>query len=129
MRNELNLDQQLLTHLEKHIQDCEWELDDDAESIVADQRYTYIGNVVARAVTRKQEKHALTLSDKIDRVVTDRILALPIFAGVMFLMYAIAMGDFPFSIGTMATDWANEVLFGQWLPDLLGSLRRAVQSS
>ena len=129
MRDELNLDQQLLAHLEKHIRDCEWELDDDAESIVADQRYTYIGNVVARAVTRKQEKHALTLSDKIDRVVTDRILALPIFAGVMFLMYAIAMGDFPFSIGTMATDWANEVLFGQWLPDLLGSALTALQVS
>ena len=120
---------ELLAHLEKHIRDCEWELDDDAESIVADQRYTYIGNVVARAVTRKQEKHALTLSDKIDRVVTDRILALPIFAGVMFLMYAIAMGDFPFSIGTMATDWANEVLFGQWLPDLLGSALTALQVS
>ena len=129
VRNELNLDQQLLAHLEKHIRDCEWELDDDAESIVADQRYPSIGNVVARAVTRKQEKHALTLSDKIDRVVTDRILALPIFAGVMFLMYAIAMGDFPFSIGTMATDWANEVLFGQWLPDLLGSALTALQVS
>ena len=129
VRRELNLDSGLLAHLEKHIQDCEWEMDDDAESIIADQRYTYIGNVVARSVTRKREKHSLTLSDKIDRVVTDRILALPIFAGIMFLMYAIAMGSFPFSIGTICTDWANDVLFGQWVPDFLGGILSALQVS
>ena len=129
VRRELNLDSGLLAHLEKHIQDCEWEMDDDAESIIADQRYTYIGSVVARSVTRKREKHSLTLSDKIDRVVTDRILALPIFAGIMFLMYAIAMGSFPFSIGTICTDWANDVLFGQWVPDFLGGILSALQVS
>ena len=61
----------------------------------------------------------MTLSDRIDRIVTHRVLALPIFVGVMFLMYAIAMGSFPFSIGTICTDWANNVLFGQWIPGFL----------
>ena len=112
VREELKLDETLLGHLEKHIADCERELDDDAESIIADQRYTYIASLVSRAVVKKAAKHALSFSDRIDRVVTNRVLALPIFAGVMFLMYAIAMGSFPFSIGTMGTDWANDVLFG-----------------
>ena len=122
VRREAGLDSNLLAHIEKHIVDCEWEMDDDAESIVADQRYTYLERIVAKAVTKKAAKHSLTLSDKIDRIVTNRILALPIFAGVMFLMYAIAMGDYPFSIGTMGTDWANDVLFGQWVPDLFDSI-------
>ena len=122
VRKEVGLDSNLLAHIEKHIVDCEWEMDDDAESIVADQRYTYIERVIARAVTKKAPKHSLTLSDKIDRIVTDRILALPIFAGVMFLMYAIAMGSFPFSIGTMGTDWANDVLFGEWVPNLFDAV-------
>ena len=116
VRQEVALEESLLNHLEKHIADCEKEMDDDAESIIADQRYTYIGNVVSKAVKKKAAKHSMTLSDRIDRVLTNRILALPIFAGVMFLMYAIAMGSFPFSIGTMGTDWANDVLFGQWIP-------------
>lgn len=118
VRKELALTEQTLAHLERHIVDCEREMDDDAESIIADQRYTYIGSVVGRAVKKKAAKHALSLSDKIDKIVTNRILALPIFAGVMFLMYAIAMGSFRFSIGTMGTDWANDVLFGEWMPSL-----------
>ena len=118
VRKELALTEQTLAHLERHIVDCEREMDDDAESIIADQRYTYIGGVVGKAVKKKATKHALSLSDKVDRIVTNRILALPIFAGVMFLMYAIAMGSFPFSIGTMGTDWANDVLFGEWMPSL-----------
>ncbi len=122
VRKELKLDQAMIDHLEKHIADCEQEMDDDAESIIADQRYTYIGHVVGKAVTKKAAKHSMTLSDKIDRVVTNRILALPIFAVVMFLMYAIAMGSFPFSIGTIATDWANDVLFGQWIPTFFDSI-------
>ncbi len=122
VRGELKLEPALLSHLEQHITDCEREMDDDAESIIADQRYTYIGNVVNKAVKKKAAKHAMSLSDKIDAVVTNRVLALPIFAGVMFLMYAIAMGSFPFSIGTMGTDWANDVLFGQWVPDLFDKI-------
>ena len=97
-------------------------MDDDAESIVADQRYTYIEQIIAKAVTKKAPRHALTLSDKIDRIVTNRILALPIFAVIMFLMYAIAMGSYPFSIGTMGTDWANDVLFGEWVPNLFDTV-------
>ena len=116
--NELKIDKDLLEHIELHISDCEKELDDDAESIIADQRYTYIERVVGRSVKKKRAKHGMTLSDKIDRIVTNRILALPIFAAVMFLMYAIAMGSFKFSIGTMGTDWANDVLFGEWVPNL-----------
>lgn len=119
VRKEVGLSQEELDHLEKHITDCEKEMDDDAESIIADQRYTYIGNVVSKAVKSTASKHAMKISDKIDRIVTHRILALPIFVGVMFLMYAIAMGSFPFSIGTLATDWANDVLFGQWVPGIL----------
>ena len=129
VRRELNLDSVLLAHLEKHIQDCEWEMDDDAESIIADQRYTYIGHVVGKAVNRKASLHAMKLSDRIDQIVTNRILALPIFACVMFFMYAIAMGSFPFSIGTMATDWANDVLFGQWVPGLLDRVLTALHVS
>ena len=118
VQKELGLDKETLAHLEQHIIDCEKEMDDDAESIIADQRYRYISEVVGKAVKKKAEKHSLSLSDKIDKIVTNRILALPIFAGVMFLMYAIAMGSFPFSIGTMGTDWANDVLFGEWVPSL-----------
>lgn len=122
VRKEVGLSEEVIAHLEKHIMDCEREMDDDAESIIADQRYTYIGNVVNKAVDRKASKHAMKLSDKIDRIVTNRILALPIFACVMFLMYAIAMGSYSFSIGTIGTDWANEVLFGEWIPGLLDTV-------
>ena len=122
VQKELGLDKETLAHLEQHIIDCEKEMDDDAESIIADQRYRYISEVVGKAVKKKAEKHSLSLSDKIDKIVTNRILALPIFAGVMFLMYAIAMGSFPFSIGTMGTDWANDVLFGKWVPGLFDSI-------
>ena len=118
VQDELKLDTNLLAHLQQHIADCEWEMDDDAESIIADQRYGFIAKVMEKAVQKKMAKHGLSLSDKIDRIVTDRVLALPIFAAVMFLMYAIAMGSFPFSIGTIGTDWANDVLFGQWVPSL-----------
>ena len=126
VQREVNLGNEMLKHLEHHIVDCEAEMDDDAESIIADQRYTYIASVVNRAVQRKRAKHGMSLSDKIDAVVTNRILALPIFAGIMFLMYAIAMGSYSFSIGTMGTDWANDVLFGQWVPTLLDSVLTAL---
>ena len=122
VRKEVGLSEDILDHLEKHITDCEKELDDDAESIIADQRYTYIGSVIQKAVQKKAPKHALSLSDKIDRIVTNRVLAIPIFACVMYLMYAIAMGSYPWSIGTIATDWANDVLFGEWIPGLFDSI-------
>ena len=129
VRAELNIPQDVLSHVEIHIKDCELEMDDDAESIIANQRYTYIGQAVGKAVKKKAPKHSLTFSDRVDRIVTHRVLALPIFALVMFAMYAIAMGSFPFSIGTIGTDWANEVFFGQWIPDLLGSALTALKVS
>ena len=122
----LKLNRDLAEHLEAHIADCEKELDDDAESIITNQRYTYINSIVTKAVRKKAPKGSLSVSDKIDRIVTNRILALPIFAGVMFLVYAIAMGGYPFSIGTMGTDWANDVLFGEWVPGLFDSILGAL---
>ena len=108
---ELNLEDSLKSHLELHIQDCEKELDDDAESIITNQRYAYINGVVEKSVKKKAALHSLSTSDKIDRVVTNRILALPIFALVMFAVYWIAMGPF----GTFLTDWTNDVLGSAWL--------------
>ena len=122
VQQEINLPANVMEHVENHIRDCEMEMDDDAESIVADSRYTYIGDVCRRSVKKAAGSHDLTLSGKIDRIVTNRVLALPIFAGVMFLMYAIAMGSFPFSIGTMGTDWANDILFGEWVPGILDTV-------
>ena len=119
---ELNLSADLKAHLEQHIADCEAELDDDAESIITNQRYSYINSVVTKAVKKKAAKHSLSTSDKIDRIVTNRIAALPIFVAVMFLVYAIAMGGWKVSIGTAATDWANDGLFGDgWFMPFTGS--------
>ena len=127
---ELALEQDLASHLEAHIADCEGELDDDAESIITNQRYAYINSVIAKAVKKKAAKGSLSVSDKIDRIVTNRILALPIFALVMFLIYAIAMGTPPadggIGIGTMGTDWANDVLFGELVPGWFGSILGAL---
>ena len=122
----LALDEALRTHLEEHIADCERELDDDAESIITNQRYAYISGVVEKAVKKKAVRGSLSVSDKVDRIVTNRILALPIFAGIMFLVYAIAMGGWPVSIGTRATDWTNDVLFGEWVPGVFGSILGAL---
>ena len=119
---ELNLSADLKAHLEQHIADCEKELDDDAESIITNQRYSYINSVVTKAVKKKAAKGSLSVSDKIDQIVTNRILALPIFAAVMFCIYAIAMGGWAISIGTMGTDWANDVLFGEMVPGLFDTI-------
>ena len=132
---ELDLDPGLKAHLEGHIAGCEEELDDDAESIITDQRYSYISSVVAKAVRKGAAKGSLSASDKIDRIVTHRVLALPIFAAVMSCIYAIAMGgltltvgeaEIPVSIGTAGTDWANDVLFGEWVPGLFDRLLGAL---
>ena len=123
---EMNLSADLKAHLEQHIADCEKELDDDAESIITNQRYSYINSVVTKAVKKKAAKGSLSVSDKIDQIVTNRILALPIFAAVMFCIYAIAMGGWAISIGTMGTDWANDVLFGEWVPGLFDTILGAL---
>ena len=123
---ELDLPSGLKAHLEEHIADCEREMDDDAESIITNQRYAYINGVVSRAVRKKASKHSLSVSDKIDQIVTNRILALPIFALVMFCIYAIAMGGWAISIGTMGTDWANDNLFGEMVPGLFDTILGAL---
>ena len=123
---DLKLDKTLAEHLEEHIADCEKELDDDAESIITNQRYAYINGVVSKAVKKKAPKGSLSVSDKIDQIVTNRVLALPIFAVVMFCIYAIAMGGWPVSIGTMATDWANDVLFGELVPGAVDGILAAL---
>ena len=121
---ELNLSKEILDHIDAHIADCEKEMDDDAESIITNQRYAYINGVVDKAVKKKPRTENLTVSDKIDQIVTNRILALPIFAAIMWLMYAIAMGtsvaDGGIGIGTFATGWTNDVLFGEIVPNALG---------
>ena len=127
---ELNLNKELLDHIDAHITDCEKEMDDDAESIITNQRYAYINGVVDKAVKKKPRTENLTASDKIDQFVTNRILALPIFAAIMWLMYAIAMGtsvaDGGIGIGTFATDWTNDVLFGEIVPNALGGLLESI---
>ena len=107
----IQLSADLKSHLEEHIKECEKEMDDDAESIITNQRYLYIQNLVKECVSKKRKAGELSTSDKIDKIVTNRILALPIFAVVMFLVYYIAVS----TIGTVVTDWTNDVLFGEWL--------------
>ena len=127
---ELNLNKELLDHIDAHITDCEKEMDDDAESIITNQRYAYINGVVDKAVKKKPRTENLTVSDKVDQFVTNRILALPIFALIMWLMYAIAMGtsvaDGGIGIGTFATDWTNDGLFGEIVPNALGGLLESI---
>ncbi len=103
----LQIGANILEHIEKDIVAAENELDDDAESIITNERYVYIAEVIKACYKKKQVKK-LTKSDKIDKVVTNRFLGLPIFAVVMFLVYYIAM----VTVGSAATDWANDGLFG-----------------
>ncbi len=130
VQQELKLDKALVDHIDQHIADCEKEMDDDAESIITNQRYAYINTVVEKAVRKKARVEYLTVSDKIDQVVTNRIFALPIFALIMFLMYALSMGtsiaDGGISIGSFATDWTNDVLFGEIVPNALGGFLESV---
>ena len=130
VQQELKLDKALVDHIDQHIADCEKEMDDDAESIITNQRYAYINTVVEKAVRKKARVEHLTVSDKIDQVVTNRIFALPIFALIMFLMYALSMGtsiaDGGISIGSFATGWTNDVLFGEIVPNALGGFLESV---
>ena len=126
--DQLGLERAVVDHIEHDVRACEEELDDDAESIITAERYNWIGSIIHDCYTRKNQGR-LSVSDKIDKIVTNRILALPIFVVVMGLVYALSMGSWPVSIGTRATDWANDVLFGQWVPGwfdaLLGALNVA----
>ena len=111
----LKISEEKLSHIEKDIEAAEKELDDDAESIITNDRYEYITSFLKKCYKKKSEG-ALTISDKIDKVVTNRVLALPIFAVIMFLIYAFVMMPVPMpwgdSLGTIVTDWANDGVFG-----------------
>ena len=104
---QIKLDEAVLEHIETDINSVEDELDDDAESIITNERYIYIGQMI-KGCYNKKTAGRLSTSDKIDRVVTNRFAALPIFAVIMFLVYYIAVS----SVGTIATDWANDGVFG-----------------
>ena len=128
--DELKLSSDLIAHIDQHIKDCETEMDDDAESIITNQRYAYINGVVDKAVKKKARVEHLTVSDKVDQIVTNRILALPIFAVIMYLMYSLSVGtsiaDGGLAIGTFATDWTNDVLFGEIVPNALGGFLEGI---
>ena len=113
----LKISESDLAHIKEDIEAAEAELDDDAESIITNERYVYISSVI-QSCYKKANKGKLSTSDKIDRVVTNRFLGLPIFAAVMFLVYYIAMQ----TIGAFATDWVNDVLFGEWVPNGVSAL-------
>ena len=137
---QLKLNSATLKHIEGDITACEAELDDDAESIITAERYNWIGKIIGSCYKRKNQG-GLTVSDRIDRIVTNRFLALPIFAAVMILLYTIAMGTSPaalfdgsfregepwgIGIGSWGTDWANDVLFGEIVPGFFDSVLTAV---
>ncbi len=107
---ELNIDQRKKAHIESDIAAVEEELDDDSEAIITNERYLYVASVLKNTY---KKKHAgkLTLSDKIDRIVTNRILAIPIFVVAMFLVYFLSIG----SIGAWTVDFMNDTVFGEWI--------------
>lgn len=114
---EMGLSKEILDHVETHIVDCEKEMDDDSESIITGQRYEYISRIVDASVVKGRAKTELSTSDKIDKIVTNRILALPIFLAIIWLMYYISVS----TVGTWMTDWTNDVLFGEIVPTAVTS--------
>ncbi len=108
---QLSLSDSVLKQIEALRQAAEQEFDDDVESIITHERYLVISDILKHCY-RKQSREKLTVSDKIDRIVTNRILALPIFAVVMFVIYYLSIT----TVGTMMTDWVNDVLFGDIIP-------------
>ena len=104
------------------IAQIEEEMDDDTESIITNERYVYISSIIGDCYTKKQNGENLTVSDKIDRIVTNRFLALPIFALVMYIVYYVSVT----TVGTFVTDWTNDVLFGEIIPPAVESVLVAV---
>ncbi|MBQ2943116.1 MAG: ferrous iron transport protein B [Ruminococcus sp.] len=113
----LNLDANIVKHMESDIKAVEEILDDDAESIIVNERYNYIVNIM-QVCYKKKHKNKRTVSDKIDSVVTNRFLALPIFAVIMFLVYYLAIG----SIGNWTVEFMNDTLFGEWIIPAVNTL-------
>ena len=105
----LNIPKDKLAHIEQDIKACEKEMDDDSQSIITSARYTYIASIIDGCV--KKSNRGMSTSDKIDRVLTNRILGLPIFAAIMTLVYYIAIS----TVGTALTDWTNDVFVGEWI--------------
>ena len=103
------------------IKQLEDKFDDDTESIITNERYVYISSIIGDCVT-KNKKNAMTTSDKIDRIVTNRWLALPIFAVVMWVVYYVSVT----TVGTFVTDWTNDVLFGEIIPPAIENLLNAI---
>ena len=121
---QLSIPEDVKNHIEEDIASAEKEMDDDAESIITNERYIYISSII-NGCYKKKNKGGLTVSDKIDKIVTNRFLALPIFAVVMFIVYYVSIT----TVGGWATDWTNDGLFGEesWsIPTLLGNLLEKV---
>lgn len=108
------------SHIEEDIAAAEKEMDDDSESIITNERYIYIANVINGCLQKKNR--GMTVSDKIDKIVTNRILALPIFAAVMFIVYYVSIT----TVGSWATDWTNDTLFGEWIPNAVYSFLESI---
>ena len=106
----INISEEKKAHIETDIAAAEKEMDDDSESIITNERYIYIATIIKDCL-KKKNKGGMTVSDKIDRVVTNRFLALPIFAAVMFVVYYVSIT----TVGGWATDWTNDVFFGEWI--------------
>ena len=115
---QLNLSAAVLDQIEALRQEAEREFDDDAESIITHERYQAISRILKTCYQKQQTKQRLTTSDKIDKIVTNRILALPIFALVMFVVYYLSIS----TVGTMMTDWVNDVLFTEIIPPAVEGL-------
>ena len=107
---QLKIAEKIATHVEEDIKRCEDEMDDDAESIITNERYVYISSIIEDCFVRRN-KGGHTVSDKIDEIVTNRWLALPIFAVVMFIVYYVSVT----TVGSILTDWTNDTLFGEWI--------------
>jgi len=119
---QLNIPAEKKAEIEKKISACEESLDDDSESIITNERYNYISGIISSCLKKKGS--GMTISDRIDMIVTNRILALPIFAAVMFLVYYISVS----TLGTVLTDFVNDTIFGnltEWLRGTLESLGTA----
>lgn len=121
VREQLNLSENIISHIETDIKMVEKYFDDDAEAIIANERYLYISQIMKSAYIKKTER-GLSVSDKIDRIVTNRFLAIPIFALVMFIVYYVSVT----TVGTWATDWTNDVLFGEIIPPAVQSWLTAI---
>lgn len=116
----LSLPREAAPDLEKIISGLEEQMDDDSESIITNERYNYIGRLIQTCVHKKRS--GMSTSDKIDRVVTNRWLALPIFAVVMFVVYYVSIS----SLGTIVTDWTNDTFFGEWIQPAVGDFLAGV---